>query len=305
MAVVQVKLEHVSHLAAHRPLARALADTPADAPVAVLVHGMRTPGANLRPCPNRHIFAPIDRSAELSWPARLGLAGRDGIAIGFEWPARGWVRGVFRKTANAGEGLACLLAHLRKTAPTRRVTLLGHSMGAEVMLAAIAGLRTPPGELAILLAAAASHARAVRAIQGPAGRGMRFLNVSAPENGLFDRLLAVWLGDLAGGLLAPDMMTAHPQNWTELRLGDRAALAGLASLGHPVAGPERSVCHLSTYTRPGVLALYAALIGGRLSPEVLCGVLPPLANAAGARPASRDGDGHAFGGEAGRIPLLS
>jgi pimeloyl-ACP methyl ester carboxylesterase len=282
MAVAQVRMEHAGDPSAHRHLARLLDQTPGDAPVAVLVHGLRAPGANLRPCPHRHIFAPLERPAELSWPARLGLAGQDGVAISYEWPARGGLRGVFRKAAAAGENLAALLTHLRAKAPGRRMTLIGHSMGAEVILCAVAALREPAADLAIVLSGVANRARAIRASGGPAGRAMRFLNVSAAENRLFDLLLAAAIGDLTGAPLAADMAGSDPR-WSDLRLGDPEALVALGALGHPVAGPERRICHLSTYTRPGALGLYGALIHRRLTPEALAAALPPRARLSGSR----------------------
>jgi hypothetical protein len=272
MAVAQVRMEHAGDPSAHRHLARLLDETPDSAPIAVLVHGMRVAGANLWPCPHRLIFAPFEQSADLFWPARLGLAGQDGVAISYEWPARGGLRGVFRKAAAAGENLAALLTHLRVRAPTRRMTLIGHSMGAEVVLCAVTALREPSADLAIVLSGAANRARAIQASRGPAGRAMRFLNVSASENRLFDRFLVAWIGDLTGAPLAANMAAADPR-WSDLQLGDPEALAALAALGHPVAGPERRICHLSTYTRPGTLGLYGAMIHGRLTAEALASAL--------------------------------
>jgi pimeloyl-ACP methyl ester carboxylesterase len=273
MAVIQIRMEEVGTIAAQVALGGRLEAMRPNAPIAVLVHGMRLPGANLRPCPQSHIFAPIDPSVDIVWPSRLGVAGREGLAIGFDWPARGGVRGVFRAAPAAGAALARLLTDLCRTAPGRRVTLIGHSMGAAVILAAVGALREPAAHVAILLAGAACRARALDATATAAGRAMRFLNVSAAENAPFDRILSVWLGVMTQGLLVDGLEAARP-NWIDLRFGDEAARAALATLGHRVAGPERRVCHLSTYTRGGALELYAALIHGRLRPEVLAAAIP-------------------------------
>ncbi len=52
--------------------------------------------------------------------------------------------------------------------------------------------------------------------------------------------------------------SAH--NALTIRLENRQALARLASVGYQIAPPKHWYCHWSTYLRPGVFDLYAALL---------------------------------------------
>ncbi len=274
MAVVRVSAEDCIEGLLEPTLREAVAQVALDAPVAVLVHGLRLPGANWRPCPERHVFAPLDRfGAQPRWPGRLGLEGDAGLAVSFEWPARGGLREVFRRTGAAAAALAHLTMELRRAAPCARLTLIGHSMGAEVVLGALGALPLPVADAAVLLAAAACRERAHRAAASAGGRGCAILNVTSAENRPFDRLLNAWLRGLVDATPAEGLGAARA-NWTDLSLDDPGTRAALAALGHPMRPTDGRVCHLSTYTRPGALELYGALIHGRPTPERLASVLP-------------------------------
>ncbi|MCX7288020.1 MAG: hypothetical protein NTW20_10810, partial [Rhodobacterales bacterium] len=53
--------------------------------------------------------------------------------------------------------------------------------------------------------------------------------------------------------------------WHDLWIDQTTTLAALTTLGHPLSDPPRRICHWSPYLRPGTIALYRALIEGRLA----------------------------------------
>ena len=95
----------------------------------------------------------------------------------------------------------------------------------------------------------------------PAGRAAEFINITTRENDLFDALLEHLIRPrdrqdrgLGHGLPAP------AANWLDIQIDQAAALAGLAALGFVIAPPRRRICHWSAYQRPGLFALYRALL---------------------------------------------
>lgn len=250
-------------------LAPALAGLPGGAPVAVLVHGYRYAPGHPRDCPHDDILAP---EGAASWPRGLGLAGLGGLAVCFGWQARGGLHAAYGRAGAAGQALADLVAHLRTVAPGQRIALMGHSLGARVVLSALAALPAGAADLAILLAPAELAGPGAAALAAPAARGLPVIHVTSAENALFERGFGLLMGAAPIGL-AP---VRHP-GWIDLRLDDPAVLAALARLGHPVGPRAARICHHSSYTRPGALALQGALIAGRLGPGALRDALPAAA----------------------------
>jgi hypothetical protein len=111
---------------------------------------------------------------------------------------------------------------------------------------------------AILLNAADFTKNALRAQARHAGTPFQMINVTSRENAVFDLLSERALGR---GLDGPHALTLRLDH-----LDDRSALA---SLGFAVPPPDRSICHWSTYLRPGTGAIYRALLDGTLRPDVL------------------------------------
>ncbi|MBR9820816.1 MAG: alpha/beta hydrolase [Rhodobacteraceae bacterium] len=243
-------------------LERALARSPAG-PVVLMVHGYRfLPGDPLH-CPHRHILS--DHAAHschkaASWPRGMGV-GEDCLGLAFGWPARGSIWQAYARAEGAGLVLARVIAEIRRLDPAREIHALGHSLGARVLLSALAALERPALGRVLLLAGADHASHLERALASPAGRRARLLHVTSAENRLFDLLL--------GGLVTSDTLgdrvlgqASHP-DLPELRLDDPQHLAGLAALGFPLAGRQRRICHWSTYLRPGAFPLYRALTGPR------------------------------------------
>ncbi len=236
-----------------------------DAPIIVMVHGFRYAPGRPAHCPHAHIFRAPDDTAQAtpSWPAALGIHGGQGGASGlaFGWQARGSIWQAHAGAEVAGVALARVLRAIQRRDPGREVHAIGHSLGARVILTAMRHL--PVGALSrVILLAAADHASTARtALDSRAGRQARLLHVTSGENGAYDLALHNLIprrhaGDaILGRVDLPGLAT--------LRLDDPAHLSGLAAIGHPVAAPERRICHWSTYLRPGAFALYAALLGPR------------------------------------------
>jgi hypothetical protein len=234
-----------------------------DAPVIVMVHGFRYAPGRPGHCPHDHIFRAQGGglAGTPSWPEALGIHATGASGLAFGWQARGSIWQAHAGAEVAGAALARVLRTLKARDPGREVHAIGHSLGARVILSAMRYL--PAGALArVILLNAADHASAAQAaLDCPAGRRARLLHVTSAENSAYDLALHGLVGSphhrdaILGRVDLPGLAT--------LRLNDPAHLSGLATLGYPVAAPERRVCHWSTYLRPGTFPLYRALMGPR------------------------------------------
>ncbi len=256
-----------------RPVFRALQQTrDTKGPVIIMTHGYKYRPDAKNACPHRHILSLQPQTTPWyspSWPQQLGFgAGFDdeGLAIAFGWDARGPLWSAHRRTVSAGQVLARVINDLHRLNPDRPIHFIGHSMGTELALEALH--HVSPGSLnrIISMTGAAYHTRTVQALATPAGQTAEFINITSRENDLFD-LMFEWLiqppdkGDrsIGNGLEAKNAVT--------LQIDCDATLDHLSSLICPVAAPQRRVCHWSSYTRPGVLRVYNALLR---NPEHLC-----------------------------------
>ena len=273
-------------------LADRLAALPPTAPVVVMIHGYRFAPGLVGHCPHGHILSmnpPSGDRKATSWPRHLGLTGAGGLAIGLGWEARGSVQGAYRRAAVAGRALADIAAMVQSVDPTRRVDVIGHSLGARVALQALPHAPDGVFRRMILLAAAETRRPARAAMDSPAGRRVEVVNVTTRENDLFDfalewlvslgmdtalgqglgRGLGRGLGQGLGQGIGPDA-----PNWLDLQIDQRATLAVLNRLGHALPPPPARICHWSPYMRPGIFALYRAMMDGTLPLTALRDALP-------------------------------
>lgn len=244
-------------------LERALGALAPGRPVPILVHGFRHAPGHPRDDPHRLILSPgrVMARATPSWPRHLGFRGQqgEGLCIGFGWPARGTIWQARAEAARAGLALAALITRIRALSPGRRVTVLAHSLGARVVMAALPALA--PGDLAraVLLYPALMHAEVARALAAPAAAPAEIINVTSRENLFFDLgnqiLFSAGLDRSAGRGLRRVL-----PGWIDLPIDDAGQLAHLARQGFAVGGSRRRICHWSAYLRPGLFALYRALI---------------------------------------------
>ena len=253
-------------------LTRALAVLPQRAPVVALVHGFSFAPGLPGVCPHSHILSldPDLRDGKaISWPRHLALDGGRGLAIALGWNARGTLWQAHGRALAAGAALAELAALVRRIDPGRRLDVVGHSLGARVALAALP--RAAAGDLRrlILLAGAEARGTALRALDSPAGRAAQVVNVTTRENDVFDALYE-WL--IHAGLrtsIGQGLGAKAPGNWRDLWIDHAAGRAELARLGHPLPAPPGRISHWSPYLRPGLFALYRALIDGSLPATAL------------------------------------
>jgi pimeloyl-ACP methyl ester carboxylesterase len=248
---------------------RSLAALAPRAPVAVLIHGFRyAPGAGIH-CPHGHILSLTPRRdvpRAISWPRHLRLAGpRDGLALAFGWPARGTIWQAQARTAGAAEALASLVAAIRRHDPDRQVDLVAHSLGARVAMAALPRVETGSIGRVLLLAPADFRAHAEAAMDSAAGRSAEVFSITSRANALFDLCMETLLSARLHASVAQGL--SHPrQNWLDLRIDDPATETALARLGFPLRPAMVRICHWQPYLRPGVFALYRALLARSLGP---------------------------------------
>lgn len=251
-------------------IAAALASMPPAAPVVIMVHGRGYRPGHATACPHRLIFAPRGghgASRFVSWPRRLGFALPAprrplGLCLGLGWDSAG---SVWRATAHADRTapmLARLVQAIRRLDPGRRVDLIGHSLGARVILGAVPLLAAGMLGRVILLAGADFTGRAAAALASPAGSTAEFLNITTRENDLFDFLFERALAPLHPGA-ALGRGLRHAPNWLDMQIDHPRTAAALRALGLPLAAPRARVCHWSVYLRPGTFRLYRALIHDR------------------------------------------
>lgn len=259
-----------------RAIATALAALPQGSPVVIMVHGKGYAPADPSCDPHRLIFAARPghgTSRNVSWPRRLGFALPGprrplGLCIGFGWTATGRIWQATAAADGAALQLARLVQMIRRADPERRVDLIGHSLGARVILGAIPLLAEGALGRAVLLNGADVLHRAAAALDSPAGRAGEFFNITTRENDLYDFLFERALAPLGGasalgrGLRQPGQ---GARNWLDLQIDHPATAAALRSLGLPLAPPRARICHWSVYLRPGTFRLYRALIHDRAS----------------------------------------
>jgi pimeloyl-ACP methyl ester carboxylesterase len=170
--------------------------------------------------------------------------------------------GAARAADRAAADLAQLVLLLRRAAPDRPVDLIGHSLGARVILGALPQLPAGAVGRMILMAGAEFVERAVDALSTPAGRSAEVVNIVSRENDVFDWLFETALAPL-GGYRALGGGLGHLPNAVDVQIDGRAARRGLARLGYRLAEPRLRVCHWSVYLRPGVFPLYRGLLHRR------------------------------------------
>ena len=270
----------------------------ADAPIIILTHGfMFDPFGGPHCDPHKFLYHfDADRAAQdrwqrsVSWPLGLGFsheneAGAEGLCVAFSWSARAslreaWLRQrrarfalAYDEAGMAGEALAETIRVLADAFPGRRIDLVGHSLGARVVLAAIASLARSGDEArravgrAILLNPAEFVGSAIETL-ALAGEAMpQVYAVGARENSIFNMLLERFASKVPHervGLGREGLGRAHPR-WIDLQL-DRADLgAWLAARGIRIDSTPRKACHWGVYNRENVMALYRAILRERVA----------------------------------------
>ncbi len=257
-----------------RTIEAALSALPKEAPVVIMVHGKGYNPADPARNPHALIFAPrggFGRSRFVSWPRRLGFALPGprqplGLCFGLGWNATGALWHATAAADATAQKLARLVQLIRRIDPSRRIDLIGHSLGARVILGAMPSLAANTIHRVILLAGADFTTRARAARRSHAGQTAEFLNITTRENDLYDflfeRAIAPFGGQTALGCgIGP--LNIGRNNWLDIQLDNPATTAALARMGLPLAASQARICHWSVYLRPGVFRLYRGLIHDR------------------------------------------
>ncbi len=179
---------------------------------------------------------------------------------------------VYGRAATAGRALARLLAQVARVRGDA-AHVIAHSLGARVALAALPHLPCGAAGRMVLMHPAELRGAARAALATPAGRTASIVAVSGRENDLFDALFTWCVAPHRPGERSVGA-GLDALNWLDLRVDRPEVLAALATLGHRIGPPARSVCHWSGYLRPGVFPLYRAVLDGRLPMGVLRAALP-------------------------------
>jgi hypothetical protein len=235
-------------------------------PTVIMVHGYKYSPFVQGRCPHGRIFHAG------AWPAQLHSNTQGALTIALGWHARGGLLRAYDTALRQAGQLAQVIQAVRGRGP---VHLIAHSLGATVVLAALPYLRAGDVGRIVLLSGAAHLGLAHHALATPAGATSDVFHVTGRSNALFDfafESLIPGSGAIGRGL--------RYGNATILQIDCPVTLARLAALGYPLARAQRRVCHWSCYTRPGVMTLNAALLGGTLGADELsctAAPLPPLA----------------------------
>lgn len=254
----------------------ALAKTPPNAPVVVMIHGFRFAPGSRRNCPHLHIFSltpPDGDHTAVSWPGQWAKDGQAGLTIALGWPARGNLIAASFRAKAAGRALAELAALVRQIDPARQLDVIAHSLGARVALSALQYAEPKAFRRMILLAGAETLRPAYAAMATPAGQAVQVINVTTRENDLFD-FLYEWLANAGLDTSIGQGLRCRQANWLDLQIDQTATRDILAQLGHVMPAPLVRVSHWSLYTRSGTFALYRALLTGVLSVPDLRAMLP-------------------------------
>lgn len=251
-------------------LFRKLAELPDRAPVVVMIHGWRYAPGLASDCPHGSILSldpPAHDRRAVSWPRHLGLDGKSGLGIALGWNAKcdPW------RAHSRAQRTGAALAEIARTVHSqigRGVEVFAHSMGARVALSALPLVEHGQITRLILLAPAETRGRALAALRSPAGQAVEVINVTTRENDLFDAFFE-WGIHLGLRTSIGQGLGVRRANWHDLWIDQPATLQALAGLGHPLFDPPKRICHWSPYLRPGTIALYRAVITGRLLAEDL------------------------------------
>jgi pimeloyl-ACP methyl ester carboxylesterase len=246
-----------------------------DGPAVILLHGYKYAPSQPAHSPHAKIFG----DSPEAWPAQLGFGSGqsdDGLAIAFGWYARGALHSVYKRATQLGETLSVLIAMLKARTPHRPVHIVAHSLGAQAALAALGHLPAGAVDRLLLLTGASFSSFAEEMLATPAGRTAEVFNITSRENDFFDLMFEKLVAAPARGDRTIGAGIAA-KNTRTLQLDCDRTLAAFARRGFEIASAERRVCHWSAYTRPGVMALYAALLRnpGDLPLDAFDADLPP------------------------------
>ena len=267
-------------------LERALATLPVAAPVTILIHGFKyAPGhAPTSKMPKErdpfrliYSFDPVvECSRIVSWPAGLGFTPEDpgdGLCIGFGWSAlpsepgplavaRDFAK-IYRRAGLVASELSGLMDRIAVLAPERPISIIAHSLGARVALAALPRLsaRTRVGPM--ILMGAAEYAGVAADHLARAHCTPEVFNITARENRVYTQLFEWYAPRRVRTDRAIGMAPIEGASVVTVPIDAPRTGAVLGHLGREVDTVGERRGHWGFYTREGALDFYAALIRAR------------------------------------------
>lgn len=253
-----------------------------DAPIVIMLHGFKYDPADPARDPQRQIYAynPDRRFKRVaSWPRRLGLQGRKGLAIGFGWHASGTIWQAHAQAACAAKALAALICRIRAQTPHRPIHIVAHSLGARVAVSALSALPCGTVSRVILIAAAVFEHELKSALGSPVGGSTEIINIRSRANTLFDLLLRAalphWGPTVGRGRL-------RHQKLLDVNIDCQTMQSALTSAGFSLSQSQTGICHWSGYLRKDVCAFYRRLLHSpALTPlaylQSVCDIVPQMA----------------------------
>lgn len=230
----------IRHAVAHKPYRH----------VIFAVHGFGYSPFQKGYCPFEHILS--HGTGAQTWPARLLRQHTDTMVVGIGWNSRGTLHAAYDRAADIGEKLALFTQKLHASQPNLRIGVIGHSLGARVILNALPHIPTGHISRAVLLNpaefedVALDHLRAARACE--------VLNISTTENLFFRHMFKLALGSFRRTFAPRDYDLPHMAG---LNISDAATLDHLARSGYRIEAPQHISSHCSSYMRAGTVEFYS------------------------------------------------
>ncbi len=256
-------------------LNRMITNCSPEAPVVILIHGLRyswRQGRGCNPQTTLYLAEPLEedrrrRPLRANWPHQLGFTenGReDGVCIAFGWDA-----GRISDLRKADEMLArhtpALVSVIEAIhAAGREADCFGHSLGSALVLNAIFNQPGLPVRRALLLGPAERRSRAAQAALVQQNHAQtEFLHVMARANDVFDEAyhqLAPRAEDVYDPPLGVEGIGVALSNWMDLQIDHPETRRWLASCGLPPTRPPERLSHWAYYNDPSVMAFYASVL---------------------------------------------
>ena len=243
-------------------ISQALTSQPKDAPIVIMLHGLRYDPDMPAHDPATSLYSPVANCRDpraISWPRHLGFArGRkdEGLCIGLAWKARTWLWTAYQRAAEIGVSLASLVDEIHAVDPKREVVIVAHSLGARVALCALPHLKAGRITRMVFIYGAEFAHVADRQLAAAKSPLPEIINVTSRENWAVDGAFAAVISGRPWAETISSRSGTRCARWIDLPLHDAEALTVLRRAGFCVSTALRKICHWSGYTRPGVFPVY-------------------------------------------------
>lgn len=256
-------------------LSAAVATCPDEAPIVVLLHGLRyswRQGRGCDPHSTLYVAGPLPASRRIrpdrvNWPHLLGFREdgvADGVCVAFGWDAGRLsdIRNAPSALARASDGLTAVIEAVASMG--RRADCLGHSLGAALPLSAMRARPGLPVRRVLMLGPAERRGAALAAVRAQSGREKtEFVHMLARANDVFDeayhRFAPTSPEGCARPLGAAGLGEARPE-WLDLQIDHPLTRRWISRwTQRPERRPDR-VSHWLFYSDEMLMALYGRIL---------------------------------------------